>query len=96
MQFGFCENHSLDNALVSLTESIGNSLDDQKSRCGISIDLQHEFDTVNHKILWDKLEHFGIHGTPLKQFAWYSSNRRQFVHINCSSSTFLDMTFGVP
>ena len=59
-QFGFCASHSINHALVSLTEAIKNSLDNRKYGCGIFIDLQKAFDTVNHKILLMKLEHYGI------------------------------------
>ena len=96
MQFGFREKHSIDHALVSLTETIRNSLDDKKFGCGIFIDLQKAFDTVNHKILLDKLEHYGIRGTPLQWFSSYLSNRKQFIHVNDTNSTLLDVICGVP
>ena len=34
-QFGFEENHSIDHALVSLTEAIRNTLDNKRFGCGI-------------------------------------------------------------
>ena len=57
LQFGFQENHSIDHALVSLTEAVRNALDNKRLGCGIFIDLQKAFDTVNHRILLSKLEH---------------------------------------
>ena len=51
LQFGFRASHSINHALVSLTEAIKNSLDNRKFGCGIFIDLQKAFDTVNHDIL---------------------------------------------
>ena len=48
LQFGFRQKHS---TLVSLTESIKGSIDNGSYRCGIFIDLQKAFDTVNHQIL---------------------------------------------
>ena len=59
LQFGFTEKHSTSHALLSLTESIKQSIDSGKVGCGIFLDLQKAFDTVNHKILLDKLEHYG-------------------------------------
>ena len=55
LQFGFRAHHSINHALVSLTEAIKNSLDNRKFGCGIFLDLQKAFDTVNHEILLMKL-----------------------------------------
>ena len=40
LQFGFQKNHSIDHALVSLTETVKNTLDNKRFGCSIFIDLQ--------------------------------------------------------
>ena len=96
LQFGFRASHSINHALVSLTEAIKNSLDNRKFGCGIFIDLQKAFDTVNHHILLMKLEHYGIRGTALNWFESYLSDRKQCVSVNGSYSCYLSVTCGVP
>ena len=96
LQFGFRASHSINHALVSLTEAIKNSLDNRKFGCGIFIDLQKAFDTVNHHILLMKLEHYGIRGTTLNWFESYLSDRKQCVSVNGSYSCYLSVTCGVP
>ena len=96
LQFGFQENHSIDHALVSLTESVKNTLDNKRLGCGIFIDLQRAFDTVNHKILLSKLEHYGICGCALEWFRSYLSDRKQYVSVNGKSSSLLTVSCGVP
>ena len=72
LQFGFREKHSTSHVLLSLTESIKQSIDSGNIGCGIFLDLQKAFDTVNHKLLLDKLEHYGIRGTKMVSiiFVW--------------------------
>ena len=70
LQLGFCASHSTNPTLIRLTESIKNSLDNKHFGCGIFIDLQKAFDTVNHQIFLNKHEHCGVRGTAL---AWFSS-----------------------
>ena len=71
LQFGFRASHSINYALVSLTEAIKNSLYNRKFGCGILIDLQKAFDTVNYEILLSKLEHYETRGIVLKWFKSY-------------------------
>ena len=96
LQFGFRASHSVNHALISITESIKTSLDNKKFGCGTFLDLQKAFDTVNHHILLDKLEHYGIRGIALEWFRSYLSNRSQYVSVNCCSSDHLNITRGVP
>ena len=96
LRFGFQGNHSIDHALVSLTETVKNTLDNKRFGCGIFIDLQKAFDTVNHKILLSKLEHYGVRGCALEWFGSYLSDRKQYVYVNGSNSNLLSVTCGVP
>jgi hypothetical protein len=51
LQFGFRAKHSTTHALINITEKIRSALDNNKVCCGIFVDLQKAFDTVNHDIL---------------------------------------------
>ena len=64
--------------------------------CGIFIDLSKAFDTVNHNILIQKLEYYGIRGSVLDLFKSYLSNRKQYVQIDKCKSQTLPITCGVP
>ena len=79
-----------------MTDTIKNSLDNRKFGCGIFLDLQKAFDTVNHSILLMKLENYGIRGPALEWFKSYLSDREQYVTVNGSSSSCLNVTCGVP
>ena len=54
LQFGFREKCSTTHALISITESIRQSIDKNEFGCGIFIDLKKAFDAVNHAILLTK------------------------------------------
>ena len=70
-----------------MTETIKSTIDNGRNGCGVFIDLQKPFDTVNHSILLKKLEHYGVRGTALKWFTSYLTDRQQYVSVNghCSS-----------
>ena len=95
-QFGFRKFYSTAYSLIEITEKIKHTIDDGKYGCGIFIDLKKAFDTVNHKILLTKLEHYGIRGNILKWFESYLSGRKQYVFYNGVSSDVAPFTCGVP
>ena len=79
-----------------MTETIRHSLDNKRFGCGIFIDLQKAFDTVNHQILLFKMEHYSVRGCALDWFKSYLSEREQYVSINGSSSGLLKISCGAP
>ena len=82
LQFGFRQKCSTNHALIQITESIRNSIDNNEFGCGIFNYLKKSFDTVNHCILLSKLNHYGVRGKAYDWFQSYLSNREQFVCIN--------------
>ena len=95
-QYGFRKKHSTNHALLSIVESIRNNLDNKTFSCGVFVDLEKAFDTVNHTILLAKLDHYGIRDNALAWFRSYLSNRKQSSTANGATSSNLNVTCGVP
>ena len=81
-KFGFTKNYATTHALTEVIDYIYKSLDVGNYVFGIYIDLKKAFDTVQHHILLQKLEHYGIRGVVLDWFDSYLSKRKQFVVTN--------------
>ena len=96
LQFGFRKKHSTNHALLNIVEKIKEKLDKKTFSCGVFIDLEKAFDTVNHKILVEKLEFYGIRGVTNDWFVSYLSNRKQRVKLDNKKSSYLNVTCGVP
>ena len=95
-EFGFRAKHSTTHALIYITEKIRSALDDGKVACGIFIDLQKAFDTVNHKILLKKMDHYGFRGKVNEWLRSYLCERSQKVTINGFASESRVIHHGVP
>ena len=95
-QYGFRSKHSTTHALINITENIRSALDSKKLVCGIFVDLQKAFDTVNHNILLQKLDYYGIRGNINNWFKSYLLNRKQYVSINGFESDIKTIKHGVP
>ena len=95
-QFGFRKGHSTDHALISFIDSIYDSFNQSKYTLGVFIDLSKAFDTVDHNILIDILNSYGMKNNSLKWFSSYLSNRKQFIQAGAIKTSSLDIICGVP
>jgi len=95
-QFGFRKSHSTINTLLNIVERIRKSLDEGYLACGVFVDLQKAFDTVDHSILISKLKHYGVRGIANNWFRSYLSGRMQFVSLSHLKSTVKLIKHGVP
>ena len=65
-QFVFRLNYSTNGALISIVENIQTQLDNGEYANDFFVDLRKAFDTVDHRILMQKLEHDGFRGISKK------------------------------
>lgn len=104
-QFGYQKNVGTGDAIYTLVEDITSKLNRKIRVAGIFLDLSSAFDTIDHKLLIAKLEHYGVRGGTLQLFSSYLRNRKMYVDIsnmqansssNCNKSSMQDIVAGVP
>ena len=72
-------------------------MDSNASSLLVLLDLSAAFDTIDHSILLDRLEHYvGIKVSALLWFRSYLTNRTQLVLCEDSQSKHCNLSFGVP
>ena len=76
-QFGFCKAHSPDHAILDIVETLQNNMDKHYFSLSVFLDLKKAFDSVNHKILLEKLNFDGFRGIINEWFQSYLTNRTQ-------------------
>jgi len=95
-QYGFRSKHSTNHAVHELVDNILTAMDNKNSTLGVFLDLSKAFDTIDHKILLNKLEWYGIRGMALDWFRSYLSNRKQYVKYSQHKSDIYTIPCGVP
>ena len=83
-------------AINDLYCKITKALDDKNNSVGIFLDLSKAFDTLNHDILLNKLNAYGIRGLANSWIKNYLSGRKQHVVYNQHTSAEEDIVCGVP
>ena len=95
-QFGFRQGYSTTHAIIKLLSHVVQAFHRKMYSACFFLDLRKAFDTVDHKILLQKLEHYGFRGQCYRYLSSYYQNRKQYVHINGHNSPTMTIKTGVP
>ena len=71
-------------------------MDNNETPINIFLDVSKAFDTIDHNILLDKLNYYGLDDTAIKLFRSCLTNRYQYVQIENAKSPLLEINTGVP
>jgi len=97
LQSAYRPNHSTETALLKITNDLLSATDQGEIFALALLDLSAAFDTVDHNILLQRLQHtFGIHSTTLSWFSSYLTDRYQTVSIDKLNSVPIRLECGVP
>lgn len=95
-QFGFQSKLGTQDAIADLTTFVTESLDKSYKPIAIFLDLKKAFDTVDHKILIQKLKKIGICHMAVELLESFLSKREQKVKIKNIYSKAYEVRIGVP
>ena len=95
-QSGFKTLHSSATSLLKCAIDCYSGMDEGLLIGLISIDLKKAFDTVDHKLFCQKLEHYGVVGKEPSWFESYLSSRKQYCRINGVDSNINNINIGAP
>ena len=90
-QFGFRSNYSTRDAIAHVISSLMSKMHTALAL----LDLKKAFE-INHKLLLDKMHHYGIRGLPLAWMSSYLNNRSQKTKVNNILSGQKPISAGVP
>lgn len=95
-QFGFQQHKSTSDALQYINNHINRALNEGKHVGAIFVDLKKAFDTLDKKILIEKMHKYGIRGKILNILTSYLTNRDSCVKIDNTYSSWRGVEYGVP
>ena len=87
---GCRQKHSTTTALTQMYYNLHYNLEQNHYTAIYSTDLSSAYDTVDSKILLNKLYYYGIRGKTYDLMKSYLSNRKQYVSLETYNSTILD------
>ena len=79
--YGFRDNRSTEHAVLDIANKIQANMEKGMFSCGFFIDLKKAFDTVDHSILLENRNCYGIRGTVNDWFSSYLHGRVQTIQL---------------
>ena len=95
-QSGNKQRHSTETSVIQTTDEILKTIDEKKLTAVFLLDLSNAFDSIDHQILFAKLQDIGASRPVIEWFESCLTSRYQFVRINTTLSTKLPVSSGVP
>ena len=95
-QHGFRPNHSCETQLLNTVEDLSDRFDKRKTIDLLILDFSKAFDTVPHRRLLLKLNHYGITGKTNEWIEAWLCHRQQRVVLDGAASTDSQFLSGVP
>ena len=97
LQSAYRPGFSTETALSHIFNNLSNICGNRNCAVMVGLDLSAAFDTINHRILLDRLHSdFGIDGLALSWLRSYLSNRSQYVKLGDHTSPSAALLAGVP
>ena len=95
-QSGNRKMHSTETALINVTDNILKAIDEKSASLLVLLDMSKAFDSLNNKLLLEKLRKLGLKASVISWFSSYLSSRYQRARYEHSVSDLLPLTNGVP
>lgn len=87
-QHGYLKNKSIETAVYDFLEKICVNLENKKFSMGLFLDFSKAFDSLDHEILLQKLELYGIRGRALEWITAFLAEREQVVVVEKNGEKF--------
>ena len=95
-QSAYKPNHNTETLILDLKKYISYNINNNRYVILILLDLTAAFDTINHKILYAKLQSIGIHTQIIELIRSYLTNRTFNIKSNTHNKTYNCPEIGVP
>ena len=95
-QSGFRLKHSTETALIKIIDDLIFNLDNERVSGMVLVDYRKAFDMIDHTLLLEKLEVYGLSRDSLQWFTSYLKDRRQHVKLGDKQSSVAIVRHGIP